>query len=135
MSSAGPDLNSQFRERYRIVNHPAMRRAELQVIGSNYGATSYTTKEQADRLAQLLNLTPTTLLLDVGSGAGWPGNYLAATTGCDIVLTDPTLEGMAVATDRSKRDEIASYAVVARGDALPFTETVFDAATSCDVFC
>ncbi len=128
-------LGAEFRERYRIVTDPAMIRAERSVIGGDYGASSYTTMEQADYLAQCLQLRPGRLLLDVGSGSGWPGNYLAASTGCNAVLSDPTLEGMAVAAQRSRSDRLATTSVVAYGDALPFRSEVFDAATSSDVFC
>ncbi len=129
-----PGLGAEFRERYRIVTDPAMIRAERRVIGGDYGASGYTTMKQADELARRLELGPGRLLLDVGSGSGWPGNYLAASTGCDAVLSDPTLEGMAVAAERSRIDHLKTIAVVARGDELPFRESVFDASTSSDVY-
>lgn len=127
-------LGAEFRERYRIVTDAAMVRAERRVTGGDYGASSYTTMEQADHLAQCLELGPGQRLLDVGSGSGWPGNYLAASTGCAAVLTDPTLEGMAVAAERSSRDGLGTAAVVAYGDQLPFREQIFDSSTSSDVY-
>lgn len=128
-------LDSEFRERFRIVTDPAMLRAERKVIGGDYGASSYTTMDQADDLARCLRLTPGKMLLDLGSGPGWPGSYLVFSTGCTAVLTDPTLEGMAVAAERSRRDELDTTMVVATGTALPFRDAVFDAVTSSDVFC
>ena len=128
-------LEAEFRERYRIVTDPVMLRTERNVIGGDYGASSYTTMGQADELARCLDLVPGRTLLDVGSGSGWPGSYLVASTGCTAILTDPTLEGMAVATERSRRDGLNTTAVVATGTALPFKEGVFDASTSSDVFC
>ena len=130
-----PGLDTEFRERFRLVTDPAMLRAERNVIGGDYGASSYTTMEQADELARSLELGPGRTLLDIGSGAGWPGSYLAASTGCTAILTDPTLEGMAVATERTRRDGLDTTTVVATGTALPFKEGVFDASTSSDVFC
>ncbi len=129
-----PGLGAAFRERYRIVTDPAMVRAERRVIGGDYGASSYTTMEQADYLGRCLGLGPGRRLLDVGSGSGWPGNYLAASTGCEAALTDPALEGMAVAAERSRRDGLGTAAVVALGDQLPFREQSFDAATSSDAY-
>ena len=128
-------LEAEFRERFRVVTHPAMLRAERRVTGGDFGATSYTTKSQADALARRLELGPGKVLLDIGSGSGWPANYLAQATGCEAVLTDPTWEGMAVAADRSNRDEISSLAVVASGDELPFRDETFDACSSSDAFC
>ena len=130
-----PGIHAYFQERFRLVNDPAMLRAERGVIGGDYGASSYTTMEQADDLAECLRLGPETMLLDIGSGSGWPGNYLAASTGCRAVLTDPTLEGMAAAAERAHRDRLDSSVVVANGTALPFRDGVFDATTSSDVFC
>lgn len=88
-----------------------------------------------DGQVRCLELGPGKTLLDIGSGSGWPGNYLAASTGCTSILIDPTLEGMAVATKRSQRDGLDSTAVVSTGSALPLKEGVFDASTSSDVFC
>ena len=128
-------LSAEFQERFRLVTDPAMIRAEKLVTGGDYGASSYTTMDQADELAQILSLRGGRTLLDVGSGSGWPGIYLAASTGSLTVLTDPILEGMAVALDRSRRDHLESLPVVAGGAALPFKADVFDAATSSDAFC
>ncbi len=130
-----PGLDAEFRERYQLVTDPAMLRAERNVIGGDYGASSYTTMAQADELARCLGLGRGRTLLDIGSGSGWPGSYLAASTGCSAVLTDPTLEGMAVAAERSRRDGLDTTTVVATGTVLPFKGAVFDASTSSDVFC
>jgi ubiquinone/menaquinone biosynthesis C-methylase UbiE len=130
-----PGLDADFRERYRIVTDPTMLRAERKVIGGDYGASSYTTMAQADELAGCLALGPGRTILDIGSGSGWPGSYLAASTGCTAIITDPTLEGMAVANERSQRDGLDTTTVVATGTALPFKGEVFDASTSSDVFC
>jgi len=135
MVSEDPYLRGQFQDRYKITNDPAMRRVDRTVIGADYGSCSYTTRDQADQLAELLILNEDMLLLDVGSGAGWPGIYLAEKTGCSVVLLDPTEEGMVIAAERSATDGVAAAAVVALGDALPFRDGVFDAATSSDVFC
>ncbi|HEX6220248.1 MAG TPA: methyltransferase domain-containing protein [Acidimicrobiia bacterium] len=128
-------LEAEFRERFRVVTDPAMVRAERRVTGGDYGATSYTTIAQADDLARRLQLGPGKALLDIGSGAGWPANYLAKSTGCTAVLTDPTWEGMAVAVQRSRQDGIRSAAVVADGSDLPLRDLTFDACSSSDVFC
>lgn len=130
-----PGLDAEFRERFRLVTDPAMLRAERNVIGGEYGASSYTTMAQADDLARCLVLGPGRTLLDIGSGSGWPGSYLATSTGCTAILTDPTLEGMTVASERSQRDGLDTPTVVSSGTALPFRGEIFDASTSSDVFC
>jgi len=135
MSDESRDLAAEFDARYRIIEEPVMRRIERAMMGSDYGATSYTTRKQADRLVDLLDLGPGKLLLDFGSGAGWPGIHLARSTGCDVVLTDLPLEGLRKA-DRRMRDEGVRGAVIAATAAsLPIQDQVFDAATSSDVMC
>ena len=126
---------AEFNDRYRVIGEPAMRRAELSVIGSDYGATSYTTREQADELALRLELEPGRLLLDVGTGAGWPGVYLADTTGCRVVLVDLPFEGLTAASGRMDAVGVEGALVNASGETLPFKDGVFDAVTHSDVLC
>lgn len=129
------DVTANHGEHYRIVGEPALRRVERKVIGSDYGATSYTTKAQADRLVQHLDLGAGVLLLDIGSGAGWPGIYLAATTGARVILTDIPIEGLSVASRRIQEDDVTGGVVAASGNSLPFRDGNFDAVTSSDVLC
>ncbi len=129
------DWEFEFAERFRRVRDPVLRSIENKVIGAAYGSGAYTTRDQADLLGRLLDLGEGRLLVDIGSGPGWPGNYLAASTGCRVVLIEPTVEEVAVAADRVSEDDLAAHPVVAVGDLLPLRDNTFDAATSGDVFC
>lgn len=121
----------------RLGEAPAKRRVEQVVLGSDYGATSYTTIRQAADLAERLQLGPGVLLLDLGAGSGWPGLYLAARTGCRVVLADRPEEGLRIAQQRALKDGLADRCGFVRssGDQLPFRSQVFDAITHTDVFC
>lgn len=134
-ASTSRDLRAEFSRHYSFATELPLRRAEERVIGADYGATSYTTRGQADRIAALLDLGPDHHLLDLGCGTGWPGIYLAATTGCTVMLTDIPMEGLRVAAARLRHDEVDGTVVAASADALPFRDGTFDAATSSDVFC
>jgi hypothetical protein len=90
-----------FEERYGVAPPPLARQIERRVIGGDWGANGYTTIAQADTLADKLGLSATDRLLDIGAGRGWPGLYLAATTGCRVVVTDLPLEGLRGAADRA----------------------------------
>lgn len=92
---------------------------------------------QADTLAQGLGLSAADRLLDLGSGRGWPGLYLAARTGCAVVLTDLPLAGLRVAAARAAAEGLASRAevVVSAASALPFRARSFDAVIHADVLC
>jgi len=127
----------EFDRRYRLGKAPAKRRVEKAVLGSDYGATSYTTLRQATELARRAQLGPGVSLLDIGAGSGWPGLHLATVTGCRVVLADRPGEGLRIAQQRALEDGVADRCGFVRssGDPLPFRSGVFDAVTHTDVLC
>jgi 2-polyprenyl-3-methyl-5-hydroxy-6-metoxy-1,4-benzoquinol methylase len=126
-----------FQQRYG--NRPSLtaRRIEQRVIGGDWGANGFTTMAQADTLASGLGLSSGDRLLDLGSGRGWPGLYLAARTGCRVVLADLPLEGLRVAADRAAEEGLAARTAVvaAAASGLPFRAGSFDAVIHADVLC
>jgi SAM-dependent methyltransferase len=131
------DAATTFGERYRRPVSDATRELERLVIGGDFGANGYTTMAQADLMAECLGLREDHRLLDVGSGRGWPGLYLAKITGCTVVLTDIPVRGLRVALDRASAEGIAdrSGAVAASARRLPFRPESFDAIVHTDVLC
>jgi hypothetical protein len=83
-----------FQECYRNTPSLLAGQIERRIIGGDWGANGFTTMAQADTLARELGLSAADRLLDLGTGRGWPGLYLAAKTGCRVVLADPPLEGL-----------------------------------------
>jgi ubiquinone/menaquinone biosynthesis C-methylase UbiE len=126
-----------FTRDYELGRSPAVRDLERGVLGCDYGATSWTTRDEARTVADLLGLRPSMRLLDVGAGAEWPGLYLSLISGCDVVLTDIPHVGVRLALERAARDGIGERcrAVVSDGTALPFAEGSFDAISHSDVLC
>jgi SAM-dependent methyltransferase len=114
-----------------------MRDLERSVCGCAYGSTSWTTRREADRIAQLLELRPHVKLLDVGAGSGWPGLYFAQRSGCDVVLLDLPLAALRIALERATADGLSDRceAVAGDGAALPFKDASFDALSHSDVLC
>ena len=114
-----------------------MLEIERAVCGCDYGGTSWTTRGQADKIIDMLKLKPGRRLLDVGSGSGWPGLYLARWTGCDVTLTDLPLAGLRIARNRAAADQLkGEYRILsAGGAALPFDDGWFDAIHHADVLC
>lgn len=127
----------QFNQSYRYATSPVIGSIERSVCGCAYGGTSWTTREEAERIAQALALAPGKRLLEVGAGAGWPSLYLAKLTGCSAVLVDLPIEGLRVASARVEADGLGERCFVAQADgaALPLKGQAFDAISHSDVLC
>ena len=131
------DAKQRFDERYGEGQNAATVALEREVIGGDYGANSFTTREQADALLDHLNLTRGKTLLDVGAGRGWPGLYLSKRSGCQVVLADLPLVALNEAAQRARRDRVhkRSECIAASGAKLPFRPRSFDALVHSDVLC
>ncbi len=66
----------------RFENLRFLRRTKF----SGATGTNWTMRHEARLAGELLQLGPGKRLLEVGAGSGWPGLYLAGTTGCDVRL-------------------------------------------------
>jgi ubiquinone/menaquinone biosynthesis C-methylase UbiE len=126
-----------FETRHEYHAHPAMRALETEVLGCDYGGTSWTTRQQAEEIPSALGLNQGVKLLEIGAGTGWPGIFLAGISGCDITLVDLPLNALKYATERARTEGLAhvSRAISASGAALPFTDGAFDAIEHSDVLC
>lgn len=131
------DVVSRFSNKYRDGQTALCQEIEHNVFGCVYGATSWTTRDEADDIAKRLGLGPKTQLLDVGAGTGWPSIYWAEETGCQAICLDLPLEGLQMLQRRAQRDGVPEKvtAVQGNGVALPFGNNQFDAIFHSDVFC
>ncbi len=116
---------------------PAVRELERQVLGCDYGGTSWTTRAQADHIAQSLELRAGVHLLEIGAGSGWPGLYLGTTSGCDVALLDIPLNALKQIVARAAKDQITRQTLVLAGSgaALPIASASFDRLSHSDVLC
>ena len=127
----------RFERSYADLQSPVMLSIERHVCGCDYGGNSWTTSDEASRIAAMLGLKPGIRLLDVGAGSGWPGLFLAEQSGCDLVLVDLPLSGLKIAAERANRDQISGECWVACADAtkMPFDDASFDAVSHSDLLC
>ncbi len=127
----------RFEEAYVRSTTPTMRRIERQVCGCDYGGNSWTTRAQADDLITALSLNKNTTLLELGSGTGWPGLYLAKETGCHVMLVDLPEVGLQIAEQRAESDGLNARVETRVADAadLPFADRCFDAVAHSDLLC
>lgn len=137
MSDDEGGIRERFAQRYGMAPSDLMVDIERRVIGGDWGANGYTTKAQVDELGARVRLAPGKRLLDIGSGRGWPGLYLAASTGCSAVLVDIPEEGLRTARNRAAAEGLGATTaqVVATATALPLRPDSFDALTHTDVLC
>ena len=136
MGSSAADSAERFRQKYaRGLSH-ASHCVEREACGHAL-VNGYTTTEQAERLASMLNVSRNSRFLDLGAGQGWPGLRIAEITGAHVVASDVPIDAMvgAMAWWRDLDDRASATFVVADGESLPFVTGVFDAVVHADVFC
>ena len=131
------DDEERFAERYSVSGTSADLQAELDALGSDYEANGYTTRAQADDLGRALALESGHVLLDLGSGCGWPGLYLAARHGCAVVSVDPVVEGCRTTRNRAWRDGLRDRSLTLRAgaDSIPLRSGRVDAIVHGDLLC
>jgi ubiquinone/menaquinone biosynthesis C-methylase UbiE len=127
----------RFETVYERSQSPVMLSVERRVCGCDYGGTSWLTNDQADELAAHLELQPSTRLLDLGAGSGWPALYFAKIKRCEVVLVDLPEIGLRIAEERAANDSLSKFVstVVADAADLPFLDNSFDAISHCDLLC
>ncbi len=136
--SAEEQAQTERLETYYVrAQSTALREIERRTCGCDYGGCSWTTRDEADRIATRLELEPGRRFLDIGAGSGWPGLYMAEISGSDVALVDLPLAGLQIAAARAVEDNLPGdcWVAVADGAKLPFAESSFDAISHSDVLC
>ena len=132
-----PSCSCYFETQHEQHTHPLMRELEKDVLGCDFGGTSWTTKSQADKIPKALALDSATQMLEIGAGTGWPGIYMAKLSGCDVTLLDIPASALRHANQRALDEQLESQcrSVAASGTALPFADRSFNAIGHSDVLC
>ena len=131
------DPRCDFAVTYERSRLPAVRELERNVLGCDYGGTSWTTRAQADHIAESLELRPGMQLLEVGAGSGWPGLLLGSMTGCNVTLLDMPLNALNKALvpdfgllDQDKLERLIELqkAFIDAGEGSPEEESILEEA-------
>ena len=117
--------------RFRTAAGTAFR-AEAEGVVPN----GHTTAEQAEWITSALDLSPGSLLLDLGAGRGWPGGLIAERSGARLISIDVPLEALRQGTT-GLRERLGDpvWQVCADGRNLPLGDAHFSAVCHADVLC
>jgi SAM-dependent methyltransferase len=135
IAKAEADLVDRFREYYLNTENETLRELERRTLGVAYGGNGYTDVHQVERFMGLLDVGEGDTVLELGSGAGWPGLHIARATRSNVVLSDVPWEGVAWGLRRGRADDILVEAVACLGTEIPFKDGSFDGVTHSDVMC
>ena len=106
--------------------------------GEDIGQSSWITAAAWLQFADQLNVRPDSHVLEVGSGSGGPGVYLAAKRGCRVTGVDINELGVAngqrLAAAQGLSDRV-TFQPIDASRPLPFDDRTFDAVVSNDAMC
>jgi len=114
------------------------RQVRLETYGQDFGQTSWVTTEESEEIPKLLDLNPSSSVLEVGCGSGGYALYLAERAGCSLVGLDINSAGVRNANDLAIANGLASRVSFQQVDVsktFPFPDGTFDAVFSNDVLC
>ena len=102
IETEGAACSCYFETRHEVHTRPAMRALERDVLGCDFGGTSWTTQSQADEIPPTLDLNSSSHLLEIGAGTGWPSLYVAKAASCRVTLVDILVSALGSAQKRAR---------------------------------
>ena len=140
MAGASPDRDwvTTFTEVFAAPESAVFARVLTEVLGEEYPAEvapySLVSRSELTRITAEVRLGPEDLLVDVGSGRGGPGLWVAAATGARYLAVDITPAALAEVEHRAVRLGVADRVRTAQGsfEALPVADGEAGAVMSVD---
>ena len=119
-----------FDSTYSHFTRQVLETIREETFGQDIGQNSWTTVDEYDRFLSWLDLRPEHHVLEIASGSGGPGLYVAKRTGCSVTGIDANEAGVATATqsaaDSNQADRV-TFTVANANSRLPFDDDSFDA--------
>ena len=138
MSEPERDWVADFTATFAEPESPVRARIWAEVLGDEYPSEvtpySFTTRTELARIAAEVHVGPGQLLVDIGSGRGGPGLWVAAATGADYLAVDISPTGLAEVERRAAALGLGSRTSTRDGsfEALPLADGEADAVMSID---
>jgi SAM-dependent methyltransferase len=133
-----PDKVDLYNTSYGHNAEQTYREIRLETYGEDFGQTSFATIEEFAALPGLLELTPHSMALEIGCGAGGCALQFAREFGCRVIGADVNAEGIRAANESARAAGLAglvTFRHLNAGERLPFEAASFDAAYSNDAMC
>lgn len=133
--SANVDL---YNNAYGNYDAEVYRQIRVETYGEDLGQTSWVTMEESVEIPRSLVPTPSSYVLEIGSGSGRYALQVAETTGCRVLGVDINAPGIQTANQLAlahKFSDKVRFEVCDASKPLPFAESQFDAIFSNDVLC
>ena len=133
--TADVDLYDSSYSNYSLELYRDIR---LETYGEDYGQTGWVSTAEFHELPELLQLSPDSLVLDIGCGSGGYAVGLAKRIGCRVVGFEINASGVKTATALAESEKVGDLVKFEQHDAskdLPYDDGSFDAIYSTDVMC
>jgi ubiquinone/menaquinone biosynthesis C-methylase UbiE len=123
---------------YAAYSARVYREVRQETYGRDLGQTGWMTAEEFHGFFQLLNLSQSSCVLEIGCGAGGCAVYLAQTVGAKVTGIDVNESGIRNAQELARSAGVSSrveFACIDGAGRLPFGDSSFDAVFSNDAMC
>ena len=112
-----------------------LEQVRLETYGEDIGQSGWMTAEEYRWFFELLDLRPTSKVVDICSGSGGPAIFMARTTGCQVLGLDINENGIANAAELAKSEGLEDRVTFQMADAsqrLPIENDSIDAIVCID---
>jgi SAM-dependent methyltransferase len=133
-----PEQIDLYDSAYSNYDLELYRQIRLETYGEDLGQTSWVTAEESAQIPKLLELTPASRVLEIGSGSGRYALRIAEELRCKVVGLDINAHGILTANELARTRQLTGLVRFEQCDVsgkLPFAAESFDAAFSNDVLC